>query len=1009
MPDGKDRTDAHTGEELCGLIVKLEKDILWSGQCGDNPILGYFDHIGFQQIRRWLEFSPRTTAVELDGKGLGGGMGKHPLSMYPIKLLFPEQAVMDDLKQEAGLGYDRWRGDIDGLLEENPCLTVLLVNLTDKFKDDTPRGPCEKGGTPRDPCGKQLRRFVRALQQGQFLLPKAVEPAPSSGEAALEAVPYSKEMAGAANLCIMPSLGYSDYCILLAEKDWSFAPALIEFLHRAAAESLDGTEAVPILSTDYVVPAYHMAGEEAQSSAYRQGIRLSMRIHLRPGAAMPELKRAVGEEIEVYQLSGSSDCMLESKSGTAFNRLLGVAMADNERGSGDAKEIRNLVISTEAALQRAIPPTDALELEKVAKICPSTRINRQIKELRVALQGYWEILRDENLHMRQFNSMWDRVTAIESICREPHNDSLQLIMVPWLEAFTECLNGCVREAKELAQASPRDVDELWRRLEYIDDVLETFIDEAGSLLADLSRSDCFSMESERYNHASVSSATALLIAYNRWQNSFVEDVLREDPENRCKYAFLVRSGGCDTTTTKNIFYAPEPEVVAVEDQDGKREVLKESMPLVTQMSEMSLFDCSGTVLRMTHECMHYCGERLRKPRIIHIIGFAARYFGQELAQFLFSGKSYPEHMLRELKDTFLLENEDLSKAVWNIWKSCAEDLRGKIAGWLDKQLKGRYHDANGGWDEQEHMSDNVRQWMLGELTALFYPYCPVEERYYAHSPIVDFLYKAQLEAAKAFYEKCDAEVRKYSPGFNCLALDRRRQEGYLDGKGKSGSLVQAIILALDRLLMDPVYGTTEQGMRYGLGVRGLSDALEKVVFDCFSECFADIEACMRLGVGLSDYLLGFVFEDWNVERAMPMCAPYTFRIPAVLRVCFRDELECGGTVLGEKAQRDLAGAVECLARHGMPESRKNAPELIRQANQFLMEYKEQQWVAGPLEEYLQKCRTYYGKREHPLMEKYQKAFQQIRLFADGGGGGNATQLFTNLITIGEVDGVGKGS
>lgn len=72
------------------------------------------------------------------------------------------------------------------------------------------------------------------------------------------------------------------------------------------------------------------------------------------------------------------------------------------------------------------------------------------------------------------------------------------------------------------------------------------IAEAGSLLADLSRSDRFFMESERYNHASVSSATALLIAYDRWQDQFLDGgaSLSREAEDRLRAAMdsLVRYG-----------------------------------------------------------------------------------------------------------------------------------------------------------------------------------------------------------------------------------------------------------------------------------------------------------------------------------------------------------------------------------------------------------------------------------------------------------------------------------
>lgn len=72
----------------------------------------------------------------------------------------------------------------------------------------------------------------------------------------------------------------------------------------------------------------------------------------------------------------------------------------------------------------------------------------------------------------------------------------------------------------------------------------------SSFLEDLSRSDRFYMEREKYNHTSVSSATGLLIAYNRWLNEFtgaVRDATQK--ENHCDYVFLVTCGGRDQTET----------------------------------------------------------------------------------------------------------------------------------------------------------------------------------------------------------------------------------------------------------------------------------------------------------------------------------------------------------------------------------------------------------------------------------------------------------------------------
>lgn len=966
------------GQDLCGLIVKLGKDILWSEHRGTVPVLGYFDYVEFQQIHHWLQFSPRTTAV-----GFQNGTEGNPLSMYPIKLIFPKASVVNHLEESVGLSYTSWMGNLSELLMQYPCVTILLVNLTDEFK----------GKIPRDPCGAQLERLARTIQEGQFLLPGEKEPAA-----------FNPAMAKDAHLCIMPSLGYSDYCILLAEKTWSFASALVEFLHRAAYAESGSREAVPLLSTDYVIPAYRAIGGRVRDDVSQPELQLSIRIHLRPGKSMLDLMREAGEDVEVYQLSGSSDYVLVSKDEGAFRRLLDTAVTDC-RSSGEAIPIRTLVVSTEATLLRPIRMLDTLSRGEVSKIEPSDQVGTQIGQLRKILQNYWTLLDRKNRHMRQFNSIWERVTSIESICKEPHNKTLQEIMASWLDAFADCLDRCVGQIAHFDKTgADQDTVQWW--MDYVDDVLDAFGREAGSLLADLSRSDCFSMEGERYNHASVSSATSLLIAYNRWQNDFVNAVLSEDPDNRCKYVFLVRSGGCDSTTTNNIFYSLKPELETI--SGSRREVLVESMPLITQMSEMSLFDCGGTVLRMTHECMHYCGERLRRPRLTHIIDFAARCFATEIARFLFSPEGYPEHILAELKSKFLpddanLPNADLSNAVFQVWENCSERLRRAIAAWLADNLSPCNNTERRDWTEQNYMSEDLRQWMIDKLIVLFSPYrCSADIRSFGYSAFAEFLYEVQTKTVREFYKGCDAVVRSYCKELTYLSLDCRRLEGAV----KDTPLRQSIIWVLNQLFMDPIY---ETGTSWALQKKGLIDILEKVVFDCFSECYADIEACMRLEAELPDYLLGFVFEEWDIESAIPMDAPFSFRIPAVLRVCFGGQLERHGTALKTEAEDALKSAVHCLAGYGMPETRQNAEQLISRINELLDVDQVQEWIAEPLERYLQECREDYRKQPHPNMEKYQAAFRQIRLLAGGGDSGNVAKLFTNLITIGEVSGNGDPS
>ena len=126
----------------------------------------------------------------------------------------------------------------------------------------------------------------------------------------------------------------------------------------------------------------------------------------------------------------------------------------------------------------------------------------------------------------------------------------------------------------------------------------------------------------------------------------------------------------------------------------------------------------------------------------------------------------------------------------------------------------------------------------------------------------------------------------------------------------------------------------------------------------------------------------------------------------MLRVCFRTALDEQGISLSEDTANDIRDAVECLVKRGMPEQRKNAEQLIGRTNELLKRYHALMWIAEPLEDYMRACVEYYNEHSHPNMQKYQIAFQRIRLL-DSRNVDNVAQLFTNLITIGEVNGVGS--
>ncbi len=1005
----------------CGLLVKLEKDPLGDEHQGDDYILGYFDRAVIQPVYRWLEYSPRTIAVNPDLEN------PNLLSSYPIKLIFPTSDIVNSL-EKAGLDYTSWKQfdtqKSNQMIDQFPCISVILINLMDRFKGDT----------PRDPCGAQLLRFARVLQSGIYQLDGA-------------AVPWTSSMFKQAHCCILPSLGYSDYCILLAEKDWQISMALLRYLHGAVSDN------VPVLSTDYFMPMYHIAPASGTENpihieGHMHGIRLSIRVHLQPGASMECLKDKVGNLANVVQMSGSSDCLLESRPREDFSELLRIIAADHEHGK---KDLQGIVLNTEATLYQDFsadllsenggkvsnrieqaensdkgPPGSVGKAENTDMKVPDP-MEETIRDLREILKAYWHLLQEENRHMRQFNALWNQVASIENICKEKHNEALKEIIVPWLSAFGDCMRRCIEGLSEDTERK----EETQAKWSMIEEALEIFITQVGGFLADLSRSDCFFMESERYNHPSVSSATSLLLAYTRWQKSFVQAVLNEEQNDVSKYAFLVRSGGCDTTETDNPFYflVPDTKVVDRREGGGTREFLVERMPMITHMSEMSLFDCGGAIFRMTHECMHYCGSRERQERILCVIQFASRYLGHILAIALF-GNTYSDTLIHRLRTVFHVKEKRLNKRLHCCWRKEFQRFKEKVAGEIERQLREELQTEERSWNEASYMSGAVEQWLKDKLFAMFACYPPSGPANNGLAKLNDlafFLYKTQLDAVHRFYISCDAAIRQHRRTLSFCALEGRRIQHYIDASRSKNqkwsdsdvdhALKQRIFEMLNQLRITGQCEFPDNTIQKLLGSNvadallgnlNLTDILEAVVGECFSEAFADLEACMRLNASLSDYLLSFVFENWDILDKQKTSPRFIFRIPVVLRIYFSRQLSPDGSRLTQEARQQLKDAIQHLIAHGMPEERIHDDVLANHIDTLLRMYRRYQWEAFGLCRYLRICKRNYEKQEKPEMKRFQKAFKQIRLQETDSHGDAVARIFTSLVTIGEVSSIEDG-
>lgn len=961
----------------CGLRIKLEKDPLGIRRVSSDNVLGYYDRLSIQTVQKWLEFSPRNTAPQ---PKIPAESAAQPISAYPIKLLFPNAKTVQKLK-ELGLCYDVWQNSSPDdhfqlLFNEYPCITVILANLTDKFK----------GKLPRNICEDQIVRFAECVKAG------ADDPKVSYDAAALQA----------AHFCIMPSLGYSDYCILLAEQTWKCALPVMEYLHAATDD-----EGNPVLSTDYMMPAFHVVGGTAlEPDVYPfwdEQCRLCVRVNLRPGVSMQQLKITAGGNTDVYQVSGAVDCLLVARNEEGVRNILHMLMP-KEAG---ADCLGNMVLSTESTIRRLIEVESQKPSERTSIEIPHI-MSDVFAELWEALSKYRNCLETGNRHMRQLSALYEQVTAIENICSEFHNESIQRVMAQWLPAFTGCLEKCVEKIDFYMHESYKGNDckeilaELWHQTE---EALGHFIQQVGSFVADLSRSDYYFMETEKCNHPSVSSATALLVAYNRWQNSFVEDVVKENigsDGQPSSYPFLVRSGGCDSTHTTNLFYFLEPDT-------NNGTLMREELPLISQMSEMSLFDCGGAVFRMTHECMHFCGDRLRTERFTQIIAFVSKFYGEILTSAFLDPSAYLDRYITQLDEQFSLSDDNLTREMQGAWFKVYNTLKITISDKIKEELTSRFEKEKQSWTEKDYLSSESKAWIKEQLFDLFSGYEFDKDIRWKFSVFAEFLYVEQIRAVSILYAHYDVITQKHRDTLNIFALESRKVSQFFSTdeneptnhrRTEDQSLRRWIILVLNQFLIDEEYHGKENNEPYQLRNENVDRVLDEVVFECFSEGFADLQACLRLDADMTDYLLSFVFEQWDPDVAFPLSASYICRVPAVLRVCFDDKLSKEKNELTDKAQSELKNAINQIQKHGNINHCIDCDALIKRVNNLLEQYCFCEDIAAELERYLNSCKdSYTEENPHTDMQRYSKAFKKIRLSAISTDSDSVTEMFQCLSMI----------
>lgn len=409
----------------------------------------------------------------------------------------------------------------------------------------------------------------------------------------------------------------------------------------------------------------------------------------------------------------------------------------------------------------------------------------------------------------------------------------------------------------------------------------------------------------------------------------------------------------------------------------------EKVPFIIQMSEMSLFDFSGSILRAVHECLHFSGNRYRDRRVDFFFEFIARFYATKFAKVLFTKEPYVKPAIQQIERYLQLqqveEAENIEEYFDSMYKKLFDWLVSEIYTILLEELKKRWNATV--HEEQEFFLEALVDWVFSELKRFFLETPEVREARSSENRLFpQKLYWLRAEVEEKFFKESNQFCRNHKIATIFFSIREKELHAHsLPHENDWNFIVQM----LNRVFMQ--FTDTSKTEQEGIDVldwiskNNALNVLESVA-DCFSECFSDVIACEILDVRVDDYIMMHLYEDWDLSDALVESYANVIRFYSVLYCCFPESLIETGDKLSEGTRRIVSQCVQRLERNGLITERFNSTEICDKLDKLLAKSLSENYVIQPLINYLKLCMSEYKKvLNDELVCSYKDIFKILRV------------------------------
>ncbi len=960
--------------EFEGILFTLKKRKQYPNELDkeyyDFVTFGYYDGLSVSCIDRWYQFRP-TGIAESCGYV---NQGEPFTDIYVIKGFFPA----DECSDNEFFNYEIWKEigkrnfelqdsdkgickDTKDVLENYPYICVSFLHLSQTFVKN-----CEG----LDKMTGEIKQKIKIV----------------ADETGCNLRDF--------HCAVFPIIGFSDYIIVFASNDFEMPTYLISRLREWKVKD------TAVISDCYTICGVYKDFKITKEN-FRQNskVRLIAEFNLREGVSAKEFHSALKEgiigELRKLQIEKDWEEKVESELQNYYITF----------GNIDTLIMPNVNIESYLCLfmSQEFQPGEGFYKKYIigtkTSICVAgemdngnedkSKMYESKKEISYPIHDNWkefscefeQALKKKNYAVRMSRAIEQIIQNYYNIANTLHGFDIRSCLDDFISATLEDIRICFED---------KDID--WKET---NGAVKVFRDRVGDFVADLLRSDKPFIEGNTLSHPAIGSATKILFAYTAILNKLAMQMSDNDQE----IVFLVISGGADATTAIDLFAFL------------RRDVIKEKFrkPVLIVVPEKGLYDIKGTIFRMLHEFMHYCGDRLRKKRYDLYLDIMGDVMAYDITEPFF-GEKFVEEYLSSEKKYLTQEKYDsiLTLAKEHVKDQCVE-IKQEI-----KKCICEYKDFT---DYRNRNNDESNYYEY----ALFYPYSGQDRGagILSEDTIADIWNRQENSLCEMIRVKLnDGEEKLYGDintllkkeGINTYAASiRAKRLDYAKQKNED-KRIKIYLNIYGSVLVD----------NYGVGKFKKNccwynyDEISKLGFRAMREGRSDFLAIRMLDMQVVDYLLSFIYEEKDINRAMPETLDNILRLGSVLKVAFN----ISSRNIEEDIHQKILDSAKRMKESGGYEYEDikdrmddYLAEYVKRLKELLEEYEYEKWevVTKNVEEYLTEVSKALEKdetlKQNSFITELKKVYRECDMTSEDGTHETMKYLFKQwkLLAGGDTD------